>query len=248
MKNHFHMERWYSVANQRFSVRKYAGDPSEKDLLALKECAQMLSTMGVRIVIGKGEEVFSPLFLGFGKVKGVSTFAAFISKEGKSEMLGYMGEAFILECTALGLGTCWLGGSFKGREVEKLIPLEEGEEVVCITPIGIPAEKYTMRPRKSLAKLTGLSQQELTDLPEWQQRALECARMAPSAINAQPWAFGVKKDRIAVETISQNYGYGKLDCGIAMLHVELGAAHAGVTGDWELSNHERVFIASAYDR
>ena len=163
-------------------------------------------------------------------------------------MLGYMGEAFILECTALGLGTCWLGGSFKSKEVEKLIPLEEGEEIVCITPIGIPDERYTMRPRKSLAKLTDLSQEALTDLPEWQQRALECARMAPSAINAQPWAFEVTDGRISVKTISSNYGYGNLDCGIAMMHVELGAAHAGVTGDWDLSGNERVFIASVYDQ
>ena len=72
--------------------------------------------------------------------------------------------------------------------------------------------------------------------------------MAPSAINAQPWAFEVTEGRISVKTISSNYGYGNLDCGIAMMHVELGAAHAGVTGDWDLSGNERVFIASVYDQ
>lgn len=248
MKNLFNMERWYSVVNQRFSVRKYAGDPSEEDLQALKGCADMLSTMGVRIVIGKGAEVFSPLFLGFGKVKGTTIFAAFVSSAGKNEMVGYMGEAFILECTALGLGTCWLGGSFSGKAVEKLIPFSEGEEVVCIASIGIPAEGYTMRPRKSLAKLTGLGQEALVNLPEWQQRALECARMAPSAVNGQPWQFRVEKESIAVKNTSSNYGYGRLDCGIAMLHVELGAAHAGVSGEWDLTGDDRVFIPTGYDQ
>ena len=202
----------------------------------------MLSAMGVRIVIGTGAEVFSPLFFGLGKVKGTTTFAAFLSKNATKEMLGYMGEAFILECTALGLGTCWLGGSFKKKEVEHLIPMEDGEEVICITPIGLPAESYAMRPRKSLAKLTGLTQQQLTDLPEWQQHALECARMAPSAVNGQPWQFLVEGEKLIVRNTSANYGFGKLDCGIAMLHIELGAAQAGVSGEWELTDHEMVFI------
>lgn len=241
MANLFHMERWYSVVNQRFSVRKYAGDPDAKDMQSLQECAEMLSAMGVRIVIARGENVFSPLFLGFGKVKGVSCFAAVLSQNGKDEMAGYMGEAFILECTALGLGTCWLGGSFSESAVEKLIPVSENEEVVCITPIGVPAEGYTMRPRKSLAKLTGLSQAELVELPEWQQRALECARVAPSAVNGQPWRFLAEQGRLVIEGVSSNYGYGRLDCGIAMLHMELGAAHAGVSGEWTLAGNRRIF-------
>lgn len=35
------MERWYMVAPQRFSVRKYDGEPSEEDLDALKEIAKV---------------------------------------------------------------------------------------------------------------------------------------------------------------------------------------------------------------
>ena len=162
-------------------------------------------------------------------------------------MLGYLGEAFILECTALGLGTCWLGASFDEKAAERRIPLYGKEQIVCITPIGVPGESYTMRPRKSLSKLTGLTQKQLMELPEWQQRALECARMAPSAVNGQPWQFMVGSKSITVKNIASNYGYGKLDCGIAMLHVELGAAHAGVTGSWDMHENEMNFSPIAFE-
>lgn len=157
-------------------------------------------------------------------------------------MVGYLGEAFILECCAMGLGTCWLGASYKKKLARDRTMISRHERVSCITPIGLPGEQYAGRPRRSLDKLTGLTQDELIGLPEWQQRALECARIAPSAVNAQPWSFEVKDDRIIVRCISNNLGYGMLDCGIAMLHIELGASHCDVSGEWKLQDRDAVFI------
>ncbi len=78
-------------------------------------------------------------------------------------------------------------------------------------------------------------------LPEWQKCAVEAGRLAPSARNVQPWEFDVLKDSIQVACVSRNFGYGALDCGIAMLHIEVGAAHCGVYGSWEIKDRLPLF-------
>lgn len=236
------MERWYMVSTQRFSVRKYKEGPTQEDIEHLSDVAKTLSTSGVHIVLGKNADVFSPIILWYGKIKGASDYAVFmLDKDADKRMLGYMGEAFILECCALGLGTCWLGASYKKNLVNELTKHSENEKIECITPIGVPDEPYFGRPRKSLDKLTGLTQSELIALPEWQQRAIECARIAPSAVNAQPWRFIISDNSITIRRIANNYGYGFVDCGIAMLHIELGASHCGVAGSWKLDSDDAVF-------
>jgi len=74
------------------------------------------------------------------------------------------------------------------------------------------------------------------DSAEWVRIALEAARLAPSAMNRQPWGFEVAPGSITVSvrtggpemTISK-----RLDCGIAMLHIEVAAMSRGVRGSWE---------------
>lgn len=242
----FTMERWHSAAGQRFSVRKYTGGPTGEELLALQAQADLISSPDMRIVIGQNEKAFAPVLFGTGRVKGASCFAAFLSKDGKSEAVGYLGEAFILECTAMGLGTCWLG-MYNKKAVASSIELLEGEALTCITPIGPTDESYAARPRKGLDALTGMTQEELQALPEWQRYALECARMAPSATNKQPWAYHIDGENIHVRNTSANFGYGALDCGITMLHMELGAAHGGVAGDWVYEGDDAIFVPSSYE-
>ncbi|OQB25260.1 MAG: Nitroreductase family protein [Firmicutes bacterium ADurb.Bin182] len=243
----FLMERWYMAAGQRFSVRKYSDSPSGEDIRSLLKTAKMLEVSNMRVAIGFCERIFSSLFMGLGRIKGTDCFAAFIGKDTEPAAVGYLGEAFILECTALGLGTCWLGAFHKGK-VAKVVKTEKGEEIACITAVGVAAEPYAARPRKSLQTLTGLNNKQLTELPEWQLRALECARLAPSAVNAQPYEFIVEDGSIGIRRISPNFGYGEVDCGIAMLHIELGAAHAGVSGKWDKKDDYAIFVPIAYDR
>ena len=237
------MRRWYEASLRRFSVRRYKAAPEEAQLQALAGMAELLCAHGVRIAIGAAERAFKPAFLWYGKVQGTDTFAAVIAKEDAApEMAGYVGEAFALECTAMGLGTCWLGASYNKKNALAAVPLAEGEHVVCIISIGVPDEEYTARPRRSYEKLTGLSAEEFGALPTWQKRAIECARRAPSAVNGQPWRFRVWEGGIAVENTSANFGYGKLDCGIAMLHIELGAAYCGISGEWRREENASLFM------
>ncbi len=242
----FTMERWYSATKERFAVRSYKGEPSQGELEALEELAKALSGRGVRIALGYDKHAFSPILMGMGRVKGTSVFAAFISRDADMRSLGYLGEAFVLECTALGFGTCWLG-IYNKKRVKNAVSLLDGETLTCITPIGISKESYTPRPRKPLSLLTGLSDDVLRELPEWQKLALNCGRRAPSAVNAQPWKYTVEGERLSVTPTSSNYGYGLVDLGITMLHIELGAAHGGVAGEWSFENDDAVFTPMSYN-
>jgi nitroreductase len=48
-------------------------------------------------------------------------------------------EHLILAATAIGLGTCWIGG-FEENKVKELLHIPENYRVVAMTPLGYPAE------------------------------------------------------------------------------------------------------------
>lgn len=70
--------------------------------------------------------------------------------------------------------------------------------------------------------------------PAWARTAVESARLAPSGGNKQPWAFRLDKGGLALSLRPDaTYETKEIDCGIAMLHAELGAQHEGTDGRWE---------------
>ncbi len=240
------MERWYRATRARFAVRSYAADPTEEQLATLRETAGMLSARGVRIEVVRDEAVFTGMF--GNKIKGTNSFAALVSRGARPETAGYIGEALVLEATALGLGSCWLGINFSKGGLKKAVPCEADEKLVCVISLGKSAQEYVQGKRRTLEELTELAPEEYGALPEWKRCAIECARMAPSAVNAQPWSFDAAGEGIVVENIAWNFGWGRLDCGIAMLHIELGAAHCGVTGEWREDKTLNAFLPQGAGR
>lgn len=238
------MDVWYNSIKNRVSVRKYSEGVSREELRTLRGAAKYMSTDEVRIVVGKREGAFSKLI--GGSVSGTDTFAALISRDKESDyMVGMVGEAFVLECTSMGLGTCWLGMSYNKSVINAAVERGEDESVRCVIAIGhydeAPRKKRT---RKTIFNLTGLDDKAFRSLPDWQQTAVNCARLAPSALNGQPWEFDIlSNNNIQIAKIAKNFGYSELDIGIAMLHIEVGAAHCGVLGDWEISDGLPLFTA-----
>ena len=237
------MERWYEAIRKRVSVRKYSRSVSRDELLTLKEAAQYFSTDDVRIIVGKKDGMFDPII---GKtISGTDTFAAIISRGDDNDyMVGTVGEAFVLECTALGYGTCWLGLSYNKALAKSFLRLDNDEKLRCMISIGHFDQQPThKRTRKTIYNLTGLDEEAFKNLPDWQRCAIECGRLAPSARNVQPWEFDVLSDSMQIACVSKNFGYGGIDCGIAMLHIEIGAAHCGVYGDWQVEDRLPLFTA-----
>ena len=68
--------------------------------------------------------------------------------------------------------------------------------------------------------------------PAWAMTAVEAARLAPSGGNSQPWRFRLGDGSLVMSGIESAYWTAQMDYGIAMLHAELGALKASVTGAW----------------
>jgi len=214
-------------------------------------CEEFRPYAGARsyLVTESPDGVFTGAIGPYGKIKHAPAFIAFIGDMRHPEVqeaVGYTGEGVILEATSLGLSTCWVGGFFNADVVRSLIKLDPNEKVLAVTPVGYARKLTTLEEktmtgfgfthrRKPLTGLVdGLSQ---VDWPNWVAPCLDAARLAPSAVNRQPWGFTVAPDAITVHvrTSGPEFSVAKrLDCGIAMLHIEVAAHHHKTSGSWEM--------------
>jgi nitroreductase len=175
---------------------------------------------------------------------GAPAFAVMIGKAsdpGAPVRVGYTGEALILEATAIGLGTCWVGGMFRDEEARKSVSLAAGERIFALTPLGVGARDFSLKEKLYIRGAGSRKRKAKEDLIEgtsprpWQDAAVAAARLAPSARNRQPWRFILGPDSITVVRGDGPDGDRcpkSLDCGIAMLHLELGARAAEASGEW----------------
>ena len=53
----------------------------------------------------------------------------------------------ILAATSLGYGTCWIG-AYDEAKVKEVLGTPDDYGIVCLTPVGLPAEQPKERPRK----------------------------------------------------------------------------------------------------
>lgn len=228
------MGKWYGAAQTRSSVRSYDGKVSKELFYILKDFSKSLDNGDARIELSSRRGVLQwPAIASlFGGVTGTNLFAAVIVRDDNKFMGGYIGEAFVLECVSRGLGTCWLGGTYKKRNLKNYLQLDENEKLIAVIAVGKSSEPARSPDKKSIRQLTGLDEAEFEALPAWQREAVQTARLAPSALNKQPWELEVEQDYIRIINTKRNFGFGDVDCGIAMLHIEIGAASCGVYGDW----------------
>jgi hypothetical protein len=166
-------------------------------------------------------------------------------------------EKNILAATHLGLGTCWLGGTFNRSASASKINKRDDEVVPAITPVGYPKERKSMmdsavrflaksNTRKAWEELFFLGNTK-SFLPRNMAGAyalpLECVRIGPSASNRQPWRV-VKETECDVFHfyISRTLGYAEkfldvslqdIDMGIAMCHFEVALQEMNLKGSWQ---------------
>ncbi len=219
---------WYDAMLKRSSVRKYTGAPDKAQLDRLGVLCRKLSWQGITVRMFKGPGLKS-------QIKGTDVYAVVVAKKNTPmELEGFMGEALVLEATAMGLGTCWLGAGFYPEIINRNVNLQNDEVVHCVISLG-KCELPAFAPkRKDVVKLCGKTEEELAALGVWQKEAVMAARLAPSAVNQQPWKIEADKTGISIlETSVLLKKYAPLDRGIAMLHAAVGAYHAGREAVWK---------------
>ncbi|MDO7789092.1 nitroreductase family protein [Desulforamulus aquiferis] len=256
-------KEWYNSISQRNSRRNFkeqALDESAVEKLVGLCQDFKFPEARAELVLRSSSDIYKGAMGSYGKIKGAPAYMAFIANTSfphHLERLGYLGEGLILEATNLGLSTCWVGGFFRPETVANALSIGPNERVMAVTPVGYTKKNYSLEERlmsgmaKSKKRLpiaelvSGLPQDEW---PRWVKLAVEAARLAPSAVNRQPWRFHIGNQQIIVmlDSIVETYNIPKrLDCGIAMLHIELGALACGVRGDWQFLNEEGVAVFTA---
>jgi hypothetical protein len=202
---------------------------------------------------------------GFGKVRGTygvvtgaSSFLIGVLKRSERCFLdyGYLFEAAILDITSLGLGTCWMGGTFDRTFFSEMAQPLPDEIIPSMSPVGVIAQKRS--PIDTMFALTAGSRkrkpwsslffQDSFGSPLHEGAAqsyalpLEMIRLAPSASTKQPWRIVMNETGFPF-FLARTFGYSMLfkdvdlqgiDLGIAMFHFEQTIEELGLQGSWSV--------------
>lgn len=247
------------IIKKRHSVRSYDNRELSKETMEelynyLNEINNSKGIFGgsVRVELVQKHAEEKEVKLGtYGVIKGANYYLAVAYKNNDYalEDLGFLFEKVILYCTSLGLGTVWLGGTFNKSNFSEAIQLNKDEKLPIVAPVGIEAEKKSIiakvfggssSKRKDFSQIffnenfnTPLTYEEAKDYGE----VLEMVRIAPSAMNKQPW-------RILKEGNSYHiYSEGKaeinrIDIGICMCHFYLCAKEKKLKGEFKVLNNK----------
>ncbi|KMT22277.1 nitroreductase family protein [Clostridium cylindrosporum] len=197
------------IIKARTSVRTYNSESLSKDISEkienyIKEIRNPFNK-NLRIKLINMDKLDGKQKLGtYGMIKGAKSFIGITHKEGElaEVALGYEFECLVLYATSLGLGTCWMGGTFNKSQFSKVMELEEGEVFPIVSPIGYKGDSRSVF--ESIVKFTAKSSKR-RDFSEGFFKSnfnmaltkeaagkyytpLEMFRLAPSAVNKQPWS------------------------------------------------------------
>ena len=163
---------------------------------------------------------------------------------------GYGFEALCLYAQSVGVGTVMIAGTFNRKAFEKAMEVGEDEVMPLATPVGYPAEKKSIR-EKALRKVVGADKRlpfaELFFENDFSQplsseragkyaAALEMVRLAPSAVNKQPWRAVVCGETVhfykkSAKSLSHDeLDIQMVDMGIALAHFDLTLKDEGTQG------------------
>ena len=256
------------LVKTRTSIRTYDNTSINKDILIKlnKFISDIKGPFKAKVkfkIINSKEEINGGKLGTYGIIKGTSTYIGVAVEAGSMDLeeLGYEMEALILYATSLGLGTCWIAGTFKKSEFSKVMDVKENEIFAAISPIGYKADKKSFI--EKIIKFQGKSGRrkdwsELFKLKNFTEpipinkelgiieEALENVRLAPSAINKQPWRIikdenkfhFYKEEKYSSHSKDTGRDNHRIDMGIAMCHFELTCKEYGIKGRFIDSNPE----------
>ncbi len=238
------------LVRHRRSVRTFDGNALKKEdennILAFTENLENPFELPItfRLLNAKENGLRSQVIV------GTETFIAGKMKRvpHAEEAFGYSFEKLVLYAASLGIGTTIIAGTMNRQTFERIMEVGPDEVMPCVSPVGYPAQKMSMREgimRKSIKADSRLPFEELffdrsfnTPLTPDSAGALadplEMVRWAPSAVNRQPWRIVIDGDTVHIyEKKSKGYVDGsgwdlqKIDIGIAMYHLALGLEEQG---------------------
>ena len=129
---------------------------------------------------------------------------------------GYYGEKIVLYAQQLGLNTCWTALTFNKKRVKEIVA--PGDSLCMVIALGYGETQGSSHKGKRIDDVV-ISRGEM---PEWFRSGVEAALKAPTAVNQQKFAFGMKDGEPAVKVKGIGV-HTKVDAGIVAYHFEIGS-------------------------
>ena len=255
------------IIKERTSVRTYEECEIDEDkIVKIEEYINNLKgpfNEKVRFKLINSKEPLKGEKIGtYGIIKGANNFISVAYENGEMalEEVGYEMEKVILYITSLGLGTCWIGGTFNKGEFSKSMELKEDEVLPIVTPFGKSGEnkRFIEKTMKFLTKSKKRKEwYEIFFLRDFSvpltpvinlgyfKEVLENVRLAPSALNKQPWRivkdgnkfhFYINSSKKKNDKLT--FDIHRIDMGIAMCHFDLTCKELGLEGRFIKCNPE----------
>lgn len=207
---------------ERHSVRKYMDKKIEQDKLdKLNELIDACNKEG-NLHFQLCEEAGNTFNKLLNKAMGLGSAPSVIAcigpdDETLDERIGYYGEKIVLFAQQLGLNTCWAGTFNKNNLPAKEAP---GERLVLSIAIGYGVNGGRERKSKTPDQVTDGK----NDKPDWFNKGVELALLAPTAVNQQKFEIVLNEDD-TVDFVDKGGVLSQVDLGIIKYHFELGAKH-----------------------
>ena len=242
------MTEWEAIQT-RISCRGYRETLLPEEVLAqLEEKLEALNAAsGLRFCLCRSEDLAQPAVKLAGAMFSGRVYAAAALFGGEdalsAEKVGYYGEDLVLYATQLGLGTCWVAGTYDAKSLSAAPG--PGEKLWSVIPLGYAPEKTPKKQsmiraaiRRRSRKLESFVESEtpFASLPEWVQKGAEAVSLGPSAVNQQPVNLLWREGRLFAKLLKDGHGLGHCDLGIAKKQFETGAAACGVRGTWQFGD------------
>lgn len=215
----------YDVIFKRKSIRKYDNSPLDEGVLnriseELNNLTPLYDDIKTDVKIISGDDVK------LRSMKQAPHYLAIFSENKESYLtnLGFMLQQMDLLFSASGIGSCWQGIPSPKGHVLKSSDLN----FIILIAFGMPTEPLH---REDTSEFKRKSLENITDIEDADE-LLEPVRLAPSAINSQPWFFTGTKDMILAYSNKPNFlkavfvnKYIPIDVGIAIYHLKVSAEH-----------------------
>lgn len=212
----------FEAMKARHSVRSYKKTPLDEaaiqTLQAEIDACNKESGLHIQLVT-KEPKAFDSLMAHYGNFSGARNYIALIGKKDATldEKLGYYGERLVLLAQTLCLNTCWVAMTFGKGAAKSHLSIAPGEKLVCVLALGYGTTQGVAHKSKPMDSLCQAS----SPVPEWFQRGMEAAMLAPTAMNQQKFLFSLTGNTVTAKSLGGFYS--KVDLGIVKYHFEVGA-------------------------
>ena len=209
------------AARARHTVRSYTDAPLPADVV---------EALGARVAaVNESHDTAIELRVddveAFGVVlravlaRGVRNYFVLVAEDvdGVDERLGHAGCDLVLYAQTLGLNTWWIAGTYSFKRMQKAYP---GLRVAGVIAVGYGKTQGKQHRSKTAGEVSGYEGEP----PEWFERGVEFALLAPTAINMQDFELLGRGNEVSASYAASPFS--GVDLGIVKYHFELGAGDA----------------------